>query len=67
MIAGVAVDPWKVEIFKRHFDAAGFTYELIDDDKTPLIKWFRVTCEGVAQIAPIIKAAQDECFRKRMN
>jgi hypothetical protein len=26
MIAGVVIDDWKLPIFKRHLDAAGFTY-----------------------------------------
>jgi len=60
MIAGVAIDPWKLEIFKRHLDKAGFKYEVTVGDPITVIS---VTTEYAFILQPIIEAAQRECAR----
>ena len=64
MIAGIAIDSWKLPIFKRHLDAAGFTYTEhpgITAD-TLLLK---VQTEWAHKLQPIVQAANDECARSR--
>ena len=58
MIAGVAIDPWKLEIFKRHLDKAGFKYDVTVGDSITVIK---VTTEYAHILQPIVEAAQREC------
>lgn len=58
--AGVVLDRWKLPIFKRHLDAAGFEYSEhpgVTSD-TMLLK---VKADFVATVQPIIEAAQREC------
>lgn len=62
MIAGVVIDDWKLPIFKRHLDAAGYKYTQHPFTENTLT--LKVTCEWVHKLQPIIKAANDEC-RKR--
>lgn len=57
--AGVAIDDWKLEIFKRHLDAAGYTYT-VHPGLTPGTLFLKVPMEWAHQLAPIIKAASDE-------
>ncbi len=59
-IAGVGLDRWKLPIFKKHLDAAGFKY----DDPVPFTPGtviLKVHYEWVHQLKPIIEAAQEEC------
>jgi hypothetical protein len=60
MIAGIAIDDWKLPIFKRHLDAAGYSYTehpgLTKDTLT-----LKVTCEWVHKLTPVVQAANDEC------
>jgi hypothetical protein len=60
MKAGVVIDGWKLPIFKRHLDAAGYKYTehpgLTADTLT-----LKVTCEWAHKLQPIVKAANDEC------
>jgi hypothetical protein len=59
-VAAVAVDDWKVPIFRKHLDAAGYRYEepVPFFDGTSIIK---VSYEWVHELQPIIEAAQREC------
>jgi len=62
--AGVVIDAWKLAIFKQHLDAAGYKYtehKGITADTLTL----RVGYEWVAQIKPIIEAANAECARSK--
>lgn len=58
--AAVVIDDWKLPIFAKHLDAAGYNYE-----KHPgLAKGtltLRVKYEWVAAIQPVIEAANKEC------
>ena len=64
--AGVVIDDWKLSIFKRHLDAAGFTYTqhpgLTKD--TLLLK---VKTEWISTLQPVIEAAQKEAHDARRN
>ena len=60
--AGVVIDAWKLPVFKRHLDAAGYQYTEhpgITSDTLTL----RVGYKLVAEIKPIIEAANSECAR----
>ena len=58
--AAVGLDDWKLPIFKRHLDAAGYKYEepLRFTEGTLILK---VHYEWVHELKPIIEAAQREC------
>ena len=58
--AGVIIDDWKLPIFKRHLDAAGCSYTEapgVTNDTLTL----KVQYEWVADLQPIIEAANKEC------
>jgi hypothetical protein len=64
MKAGVVLDDWKLPIFKKHLDAAGYKY----DEPVPFTNrtlTLKVHCEWVSQLQPIIEAAQRECAEMR--
>ena len=59
-IAGVAIDDWKLPVFKKHLDAAGYRYE----EPVKLAAGsllLRVRYKWVHQLQPIIEAAQRYC------
>lgn len=60
MIAGVFIDSWKLDTFKKVLDEVGFTYTEHPgfDDKTKLLK---VECVSAAHLAPTIRKAQAAC------
>lgn len=58
--AGVVIDEWKLPIFKKHIDASGYSYtEHPGVTKDTLM--LRVKYEWVADLKPIIEAANTEC------
>lgn len=64
--AAVAIDHWKLPIFKKHLDAAGYKYEepinLTTDSKNLILQ---VHYAWVHKLQPIIEAAQRECAREK--
>lgn len=64
--AAVVIDAWKLPIFKRHLDKAGYKYTenpgVASDTLT-----LRVSYEWVAQLQPVIVAANDECARSKAH
>jgi hypothetical protein len=65
-VAGVVIDDWKLPIFLRHLDAAGFTYE----DPVPFMPGtltLRVHFQWVSKLQPIIEDAERECAEERKN
>jgi hypothetical protein len=59
--AAIVFDAWKLPIFKKHLDAAGYTYEdpvQLFADGTLVLK---VHFEWAHQLKPIVEAAQREC------
>ncbi len=65
-IAAVVIDTWKLPIFKKHLDKAGRSYtehgHLTGDSLLLKVKY-----ELVADIQPIIEAAQLECANAKRN
>ena len=62
--AAVCIDSWKLNIFKKHLDAAGYAYdELPGITKDTLT--LRVYYNWVAELKPIIEAANTECARTK--
>jgi len=61
--AGTVIDDWKLPIFKKHLDAAGYKYDapVPFTDGTLILK---VHYECVHELQPIIEAAQRECARQ---
>lgn len=62
--AGVAIDDWKLEIFKRHLDAAGYTYT-VHPGLTSDTLLLKVPCEWAHKLMPVIKAANDEAAQTK--
>lgn len=58
--AAICLDTWKLPIFKKHLDAAGYKYDppLPFTEGTLLLK---VHYEWIHQLKPIVEAAQCEC------
>lgn len=55
-LAGIVVDDWKIPIFRKHLDAAGYKYDepISFTDGTSIIK---VHYEWAHKLQPIIEAA----------
>lgn len=66
MKAGVVLEKWKLPIFKKHLDKAGFEYEerpgLLENCVT-----LHVQFDDVSELTPIIKAANLAAARSKMN
>lgn len=57
---GIAIDDWKLPVFKRHLDRAGYSYtEHTGLTKNTLL--LKVKTEFVSDLQPIVEAAQKEC------
>lgn len=66
MKAGVVLDDWKLPIFKKHLDAAGYKY----DEPVPFTNGtltLKVHYEWVSKLQPIIEAAQRECAKVKAS
>lgn len=64
-VAGIALDEWKLSIFRKHLDAAGFTYE----GPAPFTKGcviLRVRYDSISEIKSVVEAAQAECANQGM-
>lgn len=64
MIAGVVIDAWKLDVFRRHLDAAGYAYTE-HAGPFPDVITLRVATDFAYKLQPIIEAAQQECARAR--
>jgi hypothetical protein len=60
MIAGVMIDSWKLPIFKRHLDTAGYKYTEHPGVTADTIT-LKVTCERVHKVQAVLEAAAREC------
>lgn len=62
--AAVAIDAWKLPTFKKHLDAAGYSYTegrgITHDTLILSVKY-----EWVKDLKPIIEAANEECRHER--
>ena len=63
-VAGIALDDWKLPIFKKHLDAAGYKYdEPMGFTEGTLV--LKVHYEWVHELQAIIEAAQHECAENK--
>lgn len=62
--AGVVLDTWKAPIFKRHLEAAGYSFT---EHPGPLFgcSTLRVEYEWAHKLKPIVDAANQECRGKQ--
>lgn len=60
--AGVAIDDWKLPIFRKHLDSAGYAYTE-HAGLTEGTSMLKVKCEWIAALRPVIEAADGECAR----
>lgn len=58
--AGVCIDAWKLPVFKRHLDEAGFEYEELPGIVAGTLT-LKVKYEWVADLQPVIAKANKEC------
>jgi len=61
--AGIGIDPWKLPIFKRHLDAAGyaFTSNLLNKGIMVLL----VDTEDIQALAKVVVAANAEAAQAK--
>lgn len=65
MIAGVILEKWKVEIFKRHLTLAGYSYTVEPGFED--IAVLKVSTKSVEALQKVFKAAMLECEKKRFH
>lgn len=58
--AGIAIDNWKLPIFKRHLDAGGYAYTE-HPGLTHGAMILKVKTEFVSDLQRVVEAAQSEC------
>lgn len=63
MIAGIAIDAWKLTIFRKHLSAAGCTFTE-HPGLTANTLLLKVTYESVAVLEPVVRAANTECAER---
>lgn len=62
--AGIFIDKWKLSIFKRIFDDAGYNYIIKKGKQKDVLVMF-VEYEMIADIKPFVDAAEEECRLKK--
>jgi hypothetical protein len=62
---GIAIDIWKREIFKRHLDEAGFTYEIVNGGASTL--FLKVKAKTIAEVQKVVEAANKEAIESRFK
>lgn len=58
--AGIAIDAWKLPVFKRHLDTAGYAYTE-HPGLTANTLFLKVKADFVAPLQKVVEAAQKEC------
>lgn len=58
--AGIVIDNWKLAIFKRHLDGAGYSYTE-HPGLTENTMVLRVKCDLIAPLQRVLEAAVKEC------
>lgn len=59
MIIGIAVDDWKLPIFRKHLETEGYLY--IEHKAMVNVTMIKVFCNSPEKLAPIIEKANKEC------
>lgn len=62
--AAVIIDVWKLAIFSNRLVEAGYSYEQMSGP-TAGTYLLQVEYEGMAKLHNVVKAANDECARKK--
>jgi hypothetical protein len=62
--AAIAIDSWKLEIFKRHLEGAHIAYSVTDGLAKDML-FITLRYNWVADIQPIVEAANKECANER--
>ena len=62
--AGVVLDEWKLPIFKKHLDLAGFKYDEDPASFTQGTLVLKVRYEWAHTLEPVIRAANKECAKQ---
>ena len=57
---GIAVDNWKLDIFKKHLDRNNFKYTQ-HKGLTKDTLFLKVECKFISQAEPIVRNANEEC------
>lgn len=64
--AAIAIDRWKLPIFKRHLDTAEYAFTE-HPGLTPDTMFLKVKTDFITSLQPIVEAAQKEAGRVRPN
>jgi hypothetical protein len=59
-VVGIVIDKWKLPVFKRHLETAGFPFTEHPGVTTDTLL-LKVETNFVATLQPVIEAAQREC------
>lgn len=65
-LAAVVIDSHKLEVFRRHLSAAGYSFTEHPGPTTDTLT-LKVKFEWAADLAPIIQAANNECARRKLQ
>jgi hypothetical protein len=63
--AGIAIDAWKLEIFRRHLAQAAYQFEE-GPGLTEGTLWLKVRTTDVLALGKVVKAANDEAALSRL-
>jgi len=64
--AGIMLDSWKLKIFKKHLDKAGYTYKK-HPGLTANTVTLKVETDDLQRLQTVLQDAQGECLRLKMN
>lgn len=64
--AAVCLDDWKLPVFRRHLDAAGYQYEEAVSF-TPGTSILQVHYEWVSKLQTVLEAAGRECAERKQE
>jgi hypothetical protein len=65
MKAGIVVDDWKLPVFRKQLDAAGFSYEEAGKALLPGTTLLRVQTSDLNKLNAVLEACQAECKRSK--
>ena len=63
---GIAIDRWKLSIFKHHLEGAGYTYDTGPGVTTDAMM-IAVETEDVHALEKVVRAANNEAARSKMQ
>lgn len=63
---GIAIDRWKLKIFKKHLKEAGFQFE-INPGISPGTLLLTVETDDIAHLHSTVQATNNYCVRQKMH